>query len=413
MSTAALESPALDPDSATEAATPVRSAPTRRMVFGLLGAALLLGGGAYGFATRGHVTSDDAQIDADIVPVQAQLAGTIREVLFEENRPVHRGQLLVVLDDTEMLARVAEARANLLAAQAAARVAHADVDVVATRARGDASVASASARVASAAATTSVTTIAAAEASVASAHDAALLAASNLRRAQLLRDASSISEAAFEQTNTESERARADERAASARLAALRSQVVEARGAVQEARARVAQVGDVDVLVAQARAKAEQADAEVEVARARLTLVEVGLAHTRIIAPFDGYVSRRNAQIGQTVQVGHGLAQLVRTARWITANFKETQLEAMRVGQPVALDIDAYPNAHVWATIESLSGATGSRFTLLPPDNATGNFTKVVQRVPVRMRIGRIPEGVLLLPGMNVEVTVHTRAGRP
>lgn len=414
MSSAAL----LETDSQSADSVPANTAPAapasirRKVLIVVALAAALGGGGSYGLATRGHVSTDDAQVDADIVAVQVQAPGTIREVLFDENRPVRAGQVLVVLDDTEYRARLAEARATLLSAEAAARIAHADVDVVSTRAHGDASVANATARVASAAATTTVETIQQAQAEAESAQAETVLAESNFRRMQTLHDAGSLADANLEEAATRLSQARASESARSARLAALRSAAAEARGRVAEAHARVEQTSAAELLVEQARARAAAADAEVERARAKLEIAEIALRYTRVVAPADGYVSRRNAQVGQIVQIGHGIAQLVRPARWITANFKETQIENMHVGQPVEVEIDAFPGSSVWATVESMSGATGSRFTLLPPDNASGNFTKVVQRVPVRLRVGHLPESVTLLPGMNVEVTVHTRGGR-
>lgn len=385
---------------------------TRKTLILAVVVAATLGGGGYAFATRGHVSTDDAQVDADIVAVQVQAPGTIREVLFDENRPVRAGQVLVVLDDTEYRARVLEARAALAAAEASARIAHGDVTVVSTRAHGDASVADATARVASAAAATTGSSIAQAEAEARAAVAEVALAQSNAQRMRMLHDAGSLPDASLEEAETRLALARSSADARNARLAALRSAAAEARGRVAEAHARVEQASAADTLVEQAEARAAAADAEVERARAALELAEVALEHTRVVAPSDGYVSRRNAQVGQTVGIGHGVAQLVLPTRWITANFKETQIEAMRVGQPVEVEVDAYPGHTLWASVESMSGATGSRFTLLPPDNASGNFTKVVQRVPVRLRVGRVPESVTLLPGMNVEVTVHTRGSR-
>ncbi|HEY6458850.1 MAG TPA: HlyD family efflux transporter periplasmic adaptor subunit, partial [Polyangiaceae bacterium] len=126
-------------------------------------------------------------------------------------------------------------------------------------------------------------------------------------------------------------------------------------------------------------------------------------------APHDGVVSKKSIQEGQTVALGQPIVQLVTPGVWVTANFKETQLEKMRLGQPVTFTVDAYPSVKLRGSVESFSGGTGSRFTLLPPDNASGNFTKVVQRLPVRVRVDALPPGVDLRPGLSVDATVDTR----
>lgn len=393
----------------TEARTPMRV--DKRFVVGAVFALVASAFGVHAFLTRGHESTDDAMIDADIVAVQTQIGGTVREVLFDENRPVRAGQVLVILDQTEARARVAEANANVEAAEAAANAADADVDVVATRAHGDASLASANLRAAAAEAASMREDTSGASAALQHAEAARELAESDLRRANILRSQGSIADSVYEQTQTAARLAASNVEAARARVGSARSSIAEARGHIAEASARVTQASNVDVLVAQARARAAEAHARVEVARATLVLARIALANTEVMAPGDGYVSHRNVQVGQLVEAGHGVAQLVKPRRWITANFKETQIEGMHPGQPVQVHVDAYPDAEIWATVESIGGATGSRFTLLPPDNASGNFTKVVQRVPVRMRLGRTPRDVVLLPGMNVDATVHTRAG--
>jgi membrane fusion protein, multidrug efflux system len=137
-------------------------------------------------------------------------------------------------------------------------------------------------------------------------------------------------------------------------------------------------------------------------------LAALELSYTRILAPRAGTVSKKSIAVGQQVSTGQPIVQLVTPERWVTANFKETQLAGMKPGQPVELEIDAFPGATLRGQVESFSAATGSRFTLLPPDNASGNYTKVVQRVPVRVRVTDLPEGVSLRPGMSVELTVDT-----
>jgi membrane fusion protein (multidrug efflux system) len=148
----------------------------------------------------------------------------------------------------------------------------------------------------------------------------------------------------------------------------------------------------------------------VATAKALRDLAALELSYTKILAPHDGVVSKKSIAEGQSVSAGQGIVQLVTPGVWVTANFKETQLEHMHVGQVATFSVDAFPSIKVKGEVESLSGATGSRFTLLPPDNATGNFTKVVQRLPVRVKVTSVPDGVVLRPGMSVELTVDTRS---
>jgi membrane fusion protein (multidrug efflux system) len=176
-----------------------------------------------------------------------------------------------------------------------------------------------------------------------------------------------------------------------------------------EASARFKQSSFVEPLVKQAQARAAAAHAQVDTARALRDLAAIDVSYTRIYAPQEGVVSKKTINEGQSIGSGQAIVQVVTNHTWVTANFKETQLGRMRTGQPVHFTVDAYPGVEFAGDVESISGATGARFTLLAPDNATGNFTKVVQRVPVRVHVHDAPAGVALRPGMSVELTVDTR----
>jgi membrane fusion protein (multidrug efflux system) len=162
--------------------------------------------------------------------------------------------------------------------------------------------------------------------------------------------------------------------------------------------------------VRQAHAQAEAAKADVKVAVAMRDLAALNLSYAKIVAPQDGVISKKSINVGQQLGAGQAVGQLVTDARWVTANFKETQVEHMRVGQPAQISVDALSGDDLRGEVESMSSGTGSRFTLLPPDNASGNFTKVVQRVPVRIKLIDVPKTVVLRTGMNVDATVDTRA---
>ncbi len=190
----------------------------------------------------------------------------------------------------------------------------------------------------------------------------------------------------------------------------MRTSVVAAKSRIDEASARANAVSDV-VEHGQdgARQSAGPRTRRSPSRAPRRNLAALDLSYAKILAPQSGIVSRKSIQVGQAVVLGQPVVQLVTEARWVTANFKETQVDKMRVGQPAKIEIDAFGSIKLRGEIESLSGGTGSRFTLLPPDNASGNFTKVVQRVPVRVKIIDAPADLPIRPGMNVELTIDTR----
>jgi membrane fusion protein (multidrug efflux system) len=179
---------------------------------------------------------------------------------------------------------------------------------------------------------------------------------------------------------------------------------------VDEANAKLRQTTDVDVFITQAEARARAAHAQVATLKAARDLAALEVSYTRIVAPEDGYVSKKTIEVGQMVSPGQPIVQLVPEQTWVTGNFKETQLATMKAGQRARVSVDAYPGITLDGEVESFSAATGARFSLLPPDNASGNYTKIVQRVPVRIHLQHAPGNVVLRPGMSVELTVDTRS---
>lgn len=379
----------------------------------ILGGLALVGalaGGGYYLAHRGFESTDDAQFDAEIVSVPARTPSVVTRLLFVENQRVKAGDLLAELDPEPARAKLALAEANLQAAKTAVEAAKADERVTQTVVHSNKSAAAAMLAGAQSSVTSSRDQIAEGEAAVASA--AATLAKTQLEldRAKALVGSEALPQADFDKDQAARDVAVASLDQAKARLASLRASTSVAASRVQEASARAAQAGDVESLLSQAEVRVRTAEAQVAVATAARDQAALELSYTKVTAPQDGIVSKKSVGIGQMLAVGQGVAQLVPTRElWVTGNFKETQLTHMRAGQPAQIEVDAFPGVKISGEVESLSGATGARFSLLPPDNATGNFTKVVQRVPVRVRLKELPADLPVRPGLSVDLTVDTR----
>ncbi len=289
---------------------------------------------------RSHVSTDDAQVDGHITPILPKVGGFVTAVRVDENRPVKAGDTLVVLDDRDFQARLAQAEADLAVALAS----------VGNKARvGQA-------------------------------------------------------EAAVVQAQSNATKAHAD----LSRLEPLAAQDIVSK---QQLDAAAAQARAADAALAEAQAALVGADARVGAARAARDQAALNLSYTRVIAPASGVVSRKTVEVGQLVAAGQPLMSVVPLDDiWVTANMKETQLANLRPGDVAEIGVDAYGGEQYSGKVESISPASGAKFSLLPPDNATGNYTKVVQRIPVRIRFDK-PNDLArpLRPGMSVEVTVTTK----
>jgi membrane fusion protein (multidrug efflux system) len=393
------------PAAEAKAARPSRTA----IVMGTIALVGAVAGTGWYVTHRGLETTDDAQVDSDVVSVPTRASGLVIKVDFTDNQVVKAGELLAELDAEPAKARLAQADANLLAAQASAEAADADARVAETNARGNKSAAEAGLTGAESSAVASKQQIAEGEAQVASAGTNLSRVKLDLERAQSLVASGSVAQAQLDQAQAAFDTAKAVLDQAHARLASLKASTGQAVSKIQEANARVQITSNVDALIEQARSRARTAHAQVAVSQATRELAALELSYTRIMAPQDGLVSKKTVAVGQMVAPGQGIVQLVPVHDlWITGNFKETQIHKMRVGQPAHVEIDAFPGVALHGEVESFSAATGARFTLLPPDNASGNYTKVVQRVPVRIRLKEIPAGITLRPGMSVDVSVDT-----
>jgi len=407
MQAAAGDETRIEAESAVKAPWFVRS--RRALLIGAVALAAAIGAGRYWTYAQAHESTDDAQVDAEIVAVPAKITATVKKIHFVENQAVKAGDLLAELDDDAPRARLAQAQASLDAAEAAAEAADADARAAETNANGGKAIADASLTTAHVAASTAREQLTEAAAQIRAEQAAVDQAQRDRDRAATLFAENAVPKSQLDQAETALTVAKANLDGARAHEVTLRTNVAQASSRVTEASARATQANDVATFVLQARARAKSAHAQVETAKAARDLAAIDVGYTRIFAPQDGVVSKKTITEGQNVSAGQGIVQLVTPGVWITANFKETQLENMRVGQRVAFTVDSFPSSKIQGRIESLSGATGSRFTLLPPDNASGNFTKVVQRVPVRIHVEGVPSGVVLRPGMSADVTVDTK----
>ena len=361
----------------------------------------------YWLHVRGYEETDDAFVDGEIVQVSAKVPGLIQSVEVQDNQDVAAGTVLVRIDPRDLQAVLDKAKAALEAAQAKWEVARTNVELI--RANTDAALIQAQAGVeqAKAAIQSSKSRLASSRADVAAAE------AETIRRQADLKRYKSLDPRATSQQQLDAAQAEAD--ASSANLVAARMRAAAAESAVAEAQAMevqaqgtlaVAKTGPQQVAVAVAQAKNAQAD--MDEAWAAVEAAELDLSYTTIVAPVAGRVTRRTARQGQYLQTGQIVLALVEPEVWVTANFKETQLAHMSAGQDVEIAVDSYPGRTFHGKIDSIQAGSGARFSLLPPENATGNYVKVVQRVPVKIALDPdVTRGWLLAPGMSVVPRVH------
>jgi membrane fusion protein (multidrug efflux system) len=372
---------------------------------------------------RNRESTDDAQVDGHIAPISAKISGSVLEVLVQHNQHVKAGQVLVRLDPRDYQARVDQSRAALAVAEAQANAAH--VGVPMTRATTASGASGAAAQLAAAQAEQERSRVAAqqaetsgiavAQANVAQAEANNQKAQADLERMRPLVAREEISRQQFDAYEAAARVAAAQLNGAREQLSAAQQAAAKAKAEELTARARVeaARAGlqesqanrqQVNVTAAQA----QSATAAVQQARANLEAAELQLSYCTITAPIDGVVTQKSVEPGQILAPGQGLMAIVPLHDvWVTANFKETQLAHVRPGQRAEVKVDMY-GAKIAGRVDSIAGATGARTSLLPPENATGNFVKVVQRIPVKIVFDQLPADVVLRPGMNVDATILT-----
>jgi len=350
--------------------------------FAIILSTLILLGGGYGvykyIHSQGHETTDDAQVEKNMNPIIPRVTGYITKVFVKDNDLVKKGDTLFIIDDKDYVVRVEEAKAALAAAQGGYEVAKADIGGAA------------------AGVSVSEANIQSSKGNIEAAKVRVWRANNDFERYQNLYNNKSITKQQFEQAQAAKQEADANLRVLQQAEAASRSQ-------------RAASVSRSNVSGKQT----EVASANIKRAEATLKAAELNLSYTVVIAAVDGQVSTIDVQPGQLVQPGQALFYIINSeSAWVVANFKETQITKMKEGQKVTIKADAYPDVEFEGELTSFSPATGARFSLLPPDNATGNFVKTVQRLPVKISLTKNNDAEkikLLRPGMNVDVDVHLK----
>ena len=368
----------------------------RTLLLVAVAAAVVVGALAF-WHFSGRESTDDAQVDGHVVPVAARVGGTVLSVHVKDNQPVEKGALLVRIDPRDYEGAAARAAADLAETEATARAAETTVPLTSTTATSqetaaDSDLAGAEAR------------LAATQAQQREAQARERQTGGDVERFRPLLAKDEISKQHFDAAVAAADSARAGREAADAAVRGAEKAVLAARARLAQARTGREQVQIVS-------ARAASAAAKVEMARAALEQAKLNLSYTEVRAQAGGVVSRKTVEVGQVVQPGQPLLALVPLDDvWVTANFKESQLKRIRAGQPVEVAVDAYGGRTFRGRVDSIAAATGSRFSLLPPENATGNYIKVVQRIPVKIVLERGQDAEhLLRPGMSVVPTVLTR----
>ncbi len=412
-----------------------------------------VGGLIYWLDARQYEMTDDAFIDGHIIMVAPQVSGLVKAVHVDDNQPVKKGDVLLEIDPRDFEARLAQAQGALAAAQARKEAADVNVDLVKITSTAEFDTASAGQDMAKTAAVAARTQVDAAKsrlkqaqaqeataaatleqyrADIAAAGAEADRAAADLRRYEQLFKAGSA-------TGQQHDNAIAANTAAAAKLESARKKIATAEAQIQEAKAAIGTaeegikqaqdgVAQADAAVTEAKARVAQASvteqrqktsqsqqqgaaADIKQLQANVDFARLQLSYTKIVAAEDGRVTKKSVEPGAYVQVGQTLLAMVPGNVWVTANYKETQLTLMKQGQGVTVEVDAYPGRQFKAHLDSIQKGSGARFSLLPPENATGNYVKVVQRVPVKI-VFDDPADIVnyhLGPGMSVAPKVRVR----
>ncbi|WP_017301785.1 HlyD family secretion protein [Nodosilinea nodulosa] len=417
---------------AVEPPVPLAKPPQARRKW-LLVVLLALGltaGGIFGYRwwrfASVHESTDDAYVTTDIHPINARIEGTVISVEVQDNQQVAPGTVLVHLDPRDYEVARQQSQAALEVARHQADVAQANIGVVATTAQGQTTSALGNIDAAEASISTLEAALAEAQAGVPVAQANLAKVEADLANAKLNFDRYTelVQQGALPQQQLDA--AKATYNALLAQQTALQEQIRQAQARVVQAQKSLdnaqGKLQATQGTLQQAQAGAQQTEASrrqyqsalaaIAQSEAELKNADLQLSYTAIAAPMAGRIGNKTVQVGQRVQPGQTLMSVVQPTPWIVANFKETQLEHMRPGQPVDIEIDAFPNHRFTGTVDSIAPASGADFALLPPDNATGNFTKIVRRIPVKIVFNAASirgYETLITSGMSVITTVETK----
>jgi membrane fusion protein (multidrug efflux system) len=366
----------------------------KKIIAPIIGILILIGAILFAYKKISYAMhnedTENSQLETNITPISSRIQGYVMEVLVEENQAVKKGDTILKLDDRDLKIKLQQAIIN-------AKSAGANVNVV----RSNVSTADASANAVSTSITTAQAGIETAKANVEAAKVRVWNATENFKRYEQLFNQTSATQAQYDA-------ALAEKQSAEKQVVVLEKQIqvaqAQLKAAQQQSSASRTQANNAGSQINLAEVGMEQQQANIDFAKLQLS-------YAYIIAPSDGVVSKKNVQVGQLLNPGQIIMSIVdENQLWITANFKETQIEKMKIGQVVDVKIDAYPNAKFTGKIESIQSATGSKFSLLPADNASGNFVKVVQRIPVKITIDdNKNDAYYLRAGMNATVAVKVK----
>jgi membrane fusion protein (multidrug efflux system) len=401
----------LRPRAVEDPSTEQAQKPRRRalIVFPVLLVVAVGGATALILSKRGKESTDDAYVEGHVASVSPRVSGQVLRVLVQDNQAVKAGDVLVELDDRDLAAKLSAAKADLSAAQAQLHANQTQLAV--TSAEVDSTLAVAKGGMSQAAAIDGTTraAIEQAHADVRAAEAQRSLAASELERTQRLLGQGALSQSQFDTRKAGLDQAEAVLAQATARVNSAQANLANSLGTIQTARGHLLSAQSGPERVNAVRAQVELATARVDQAQAALDQAVLNFEYTRIRAGVSGVVARRSVEVGHLVSPDRALMAIVPLDDvWVVANYKEDQIAEIRPGERAAVSIDTFSDLKLTGKVDSLAGGTGARFSLLPPDNASGNFTKVVQRVPVLIRLDPHP-GIALRPGMSAVATVYTR----
>jgi len=383
----------------------------RFIVVGVI-ALLVVGALLFWWHSTYYEDTDDAQVNGHLIQISSRIAGQVIKINVEENEAVKKGDVMVELDPKDFEVAVQQDEANLQSAEASYEAAKVNVPVTHISTGSALSSAGADVHGSTAQIAQAERQLDAAKARVLQAQANATKSAADLERYKPLVEKDVISKLQFDAAVDAADSDKAALVEAQANVVAAEDAVRVARDRLAESEASFKNAQTAPQQVAIQKAKADQAAALVAQAEAELEQARLNLSYTKIVAPEDGIITRKSVEINQNVSVGQNMMTLVSLEDiWITANFKETQLDHMRAGQPVVISVDAYGGRKYDGRVTQIGGATGSVLSLFPPENATGNYVKVVQRIPVRIDLTNPRQNAdhLLRPGLSVEPRVTVK----